>query len=271
MCAFYEVSRSGYYDWKKRGIPEVTADEKDLVVMIEECQRKNKHRLGYRRVVLWLAREKKLKVNHKRVLRITRKYRLQSIIRRRKIKHYKGNSNLKYENILNRDFHANKPNEKWVTDISYIITPGGTLYMSAIRDLFDNFVVAYKTSNRQNYPLVEETIKSALSTERPKQNVIFHSDQGGQYRSFEHWNITHTNPLIPSMSAPGSPGDNAQAENFFSIFKTECIYLDRPETPEEAADLTGEYIEYYNYNRIQLTGLTPFETRRRWFDEHATD
>ena len=99
MCAFYEVSRSGYYDWKKRDVPEVSTDEKDLVVMIEECQRKNKQRLGYRRVALWLAREKHLTVNHKRVLRITRKYRLQSVIRRRRITRYKGNGDLQYENI----------------------------------------------------------------------------------------------------------------------------------------------------------------------------
>ena len=269
MCAFYEVSRSGYYDWKKQDVPEVSTDEKDLVVMIEECQRKNKQRLGYRRVALWLAREKHLTVNHKRVLRITRKYRLQSVIRRRRITRYKGNGDLQYENILKRDFHANTPNEKWVTDISYIITPGETLYLSAIRDLFDNFIVAFKTSNRQSYPLVEDTIKSALSTERPKQNIIFHSDQGGQYRSHEHWKIVQTNPLTPSMSAPASPGDNALAENFFSIFKTECIYLDRPKTLEEATDLTREFVEYYNYDRIQLIGSTPFETRRRWFDEHS--
>ena len=71
------------------------------------------------------------------------------------------------------------------------------------------------------------------------------------------------------MSAPASPGDNALAENFFSIFKTECIYLDRPKTLEEATDLTREFVEYYNYDRIQLIGSTPFETRRRWFDEHS--
>ena len=125
----------------------------ELVELNEECQRKHKRRYGYRWVTLWLKNEKGMTVNHKKVLRITGKYNLLSVIRRRRLNRYVLNGNLVYENILNRNFHADSPNQKWVTDISYIITPAGTLYFSAIRDLYDNFIVAYKTAKRQDYSL----------------------------------------------------------------------------------------------------------------------
>lgn len=269
MCDFYEISRSGYYAWKKRdNIP--SEQEIQLVNMIEECQGIHKRKYGYRRVGLWLLHKKGVSVNHKKILRLTRKYGLQSVIRRRRLGRYKPNGNIVYANILNRDFYADCPNKKWVTDISYIVTPGGTLYLSAIRDLFDNYIVSHKTARRQDYNLVENTIRSALEIERPTEKIILHSDQGGQYRSYEHKMITEQNPLIPSMSAPGTPGDNACAENFFSIFKTECIRLEKPQTPDEAEVLTNEFLDYYNYRRLQLrSGLSPYEERRRWYDDNV--
>lgn len=268
MCDFYEVSRSGYYAWKNRdNIP--SKEETEIVSMIMECQKTHKQKYGYRRVSLWLRNEKGVKVNHKKVLRLAREYGLQSIIRRRRFGRYKTNGKLVYANVLNRDFHAACPNEKWVTDISYIITPNGTLYLSAIRDLFDNYIVAYKTASRQDYKLVGSTIMAALKNEKPTGEIILHSDQGAQYRSYDHKKMTEQNSLLPSMSAPGMPGDNACAENFFSIFKTECINLEKPQTPEEADVLTCEFLDYYNYQRIQLrSGLSPYEERCRWYDKN---
>jgi transposase InsO family protein len=265
MCRFYKVSRSGYYAWKNRS-PDLTSDM-DLVKLIEECQAKHKRRYGYRRVALWLQREKGLKVNHKRVLRVMGRYNLLSIVRRRRLHRYVPNGNLKYANVLSRDFYASRPNQKWVTDISYICTPNGVLYVSAIRDLFDNFIVAYKTAKRQDYSLVEKTIKAALDAENPQGRVILHSDGGGQYRSYDHKAVVEKAGFIASMSAPATPADNACAENFFSILKTECIHLERPHTPERALGLTREFIDYYNYERIQTrSGLSPYAERRRWYD-----
>jgi transposase InsO family protein len=209
MCCVYGVSRSGYYAWKKR--ESVVSRDLELIKLIEECHIQHKRRYGYRRVTLWLKNEKGLAINHKKVLRITLKYNLLSAIRRRRLYKYKPNGNLKYANILNRDFHAGQPNEKWVTDISYIITPAGTLYLSAIRDLFDQFIVAYIAAKRQDYNLVDRTIKAALTAENPKGKIILHSDQGGQYRSYDYHNCVQENNLKPSMSAPGTPCDNACA------------------------------------------------------------
>ena len=266
MCAFYRVSRSGYYNWRKN----CAAEPKDrrLVELINECHAAHKRRYGYRRVKLWLEREKGLKINHKRILRVMNKYNLLSVIRRKSIYKFKQNGNLVYANILNRNFRVDEPNCKWVTDISYIITPEGVMFLSAIRDLFDNYVVAYKMATRQEYALVSETIRSALSCEKPKRKIILHSDGGGQYRSFGYHNETIESGITPSMSKPASPGDNALAENFFSIFKTECIHMEKPKTIAQARLLTEEFINYYNYNRLQLIGKTPFETRREWFDTH---
>lgn len=138
MCEFYRVSRSGYYSWKKRD-PAKSKDT-ELVKLINECHASHKRRYGYRRVKLWLEREKGVCVNHKRVLRVMNKYNLLSVIRRKKLYKFKLNGNLKYANILNRNFHVDMPNCKWVTDISYIITPEGVLFLSAIRDLYDKIM-----------------------------------------------------------------------------------------------------------------------------------
>jgi transposase InsO family protein len=170
------------------------------------------------------------------------KYNLLSVIRRRSFYKFRLNGDLIYANILNRNFRADKPNCKWVTDISYIITPEGVLCLSAIRDLFDNYVVAYKMSVRQGYALVSETIRAAMETEKPQRKVILHSDGGGQYRSFGYREDTKNSDIAPSMLKPASPGDNAMAENFFSIFKTECIYLEKPWTISEARLLAEDFI-----------------------------
>ncbi len=269
MCDFYRVSRSGYYSWRSRD--ETPAEDAELVELINECHTAHKRRYGYRRVKLWLEREKGVNINHKRVLRVMNKYNLLSVLRRKSVYKFKPNGDLIYTNLLNRNFRVDEPNSKWVTDISYIITPEGVLFLSAIRDLFDNYVVAHKMATRQEYALVSETIHAALSSEKPKHKVILHSDGGGQYRSFGYRDDTKENDLTPSMSKPASPGDNALAENFFSIFKAECIHIEKPKTIAAARTLTEDFINYYNYNRIQLIGKTPYEVRREWFDAHPND
>lgn len=263
MCEFYNVSRQGFYDFRKR--QQKDNPDQPLIDFIAECQKANKSRLGYRRVKKWLKREKGLVVNRKKVLRITSRNHLLSVIRRRKVLKFKPNGNLKYENILNRRTHNNTPNKDWVTDISYIIMPDGTAYLSAIRDLCGQFIVAYKTALRQDYSLVKNTIADAMQSEKPKKPPLLHSDGGGQYRSYDHKKVIEEYGIIPSMSKPSTPGDNAMAENFFSIFKTECIYLEKPKTMDEALKLTDEFVHYYNYERIQGNGLTPYEERQMAF------
>lgn len=171
----------------------------------------------------------------------------------------------RYPNLLNRDFNAERPNQKWVTDISYIHTNQGVLYLSIIRDLYDNSIVAYKTGTEQNVNLVLSTIKAAKRKEKLTAQLQLHSDQGFQYTSQAYHRLIQAYGITPSMSRRGNPYDNALAENFFSILKTECIYRAKLQTYEEANLLIDEYIHFYNNLRIQLKSkLTPLEKRSQF-------
>ena len=261
MCKFFGVSRSGYYDFVKRlGRPEKDAD---LAKEIQICQDTTDKTYGYRRVWLWLKR-KDIHKNPKTILRVMKKYGLLSEIRRRRKWVNLGQQVHKYKNLLARQFRADRPNAKWVTDISYIHTKEGVLYLSMIRDLYDNSIVAYKTSSRQTVSLVLDTIRLAIKKEKKSvaAELQLHSDQGFQYTSQGYFNLTQSYGITPSMSSKGNPYDNAMAENFFSILKTECIYRHKPKTFKEANDLIDRYIHFYNHERFQIkTGVAPLTLR----------
>jgi transposase InsO family protein len=192
------------------------------------------------------------------------KYGLLSEIRRRRKYKHMGQQAHKYENLLNRDFHADRPNQKWVTDISYTHTGQGVLYLSAIRDLFDNSIVAYNTGTEQTINLVLKTIRAAKEKETVTAELQLHSDQGFQYTSHGYFNLTKEYGITPSMSRRGNCYDNAMAENFFGILKAECINRQSIKDFAMAKSLIDEYIYFYNHQRIQLkTKLTPLELRRQ--------
>ena len=257
MCRLFEVSRSGYYGFVKR--MDKPAKDLELSELIRECQQETKQTYGYRRVAIWLER-KGVHHNPKTILRVMNKYNLLSVVRRRRYCHYSQALN-RYENLLNRDFHADRPNEKWVTDISYIRTSQGFLYLSVIRDLYDRSIVAYKTSTVQNINLVLNTIRAAKRKEKVTGELQLHSDQGFQYTSQPYFNLTKSYNITPSMSRRGNPYDNALAENFFSILKTECIYRTKIKTFAEARQLIDDYIYFYNHQRIQLKINIPRHSR----------
>ena len=258
MCRFFNVSRSGYYKYLKR--IDIPAKDLELAKKIEECQIENHRTYGYRRVHIWLGRHG-IHRNPKTVLRVMQKYNLLSVVRRKKFQ-YCSQYLHRYPNVLNRNFSADRPNQKWVTDISYIKTSEGFLYLSVIRDLYDNCIVAYKTAKDQSIKLVLDTIKAAKKKEKVTGELQLHSDQGFQYTSHAYFNLTQSYGIKQSMSRRGNPYDNALAENFFSILKTECIHRVKLKTYEQARLLIGEYINYYNNYRIQTkTKLTPLEKR----------
>ena len=262
MCRFFGVSRSGYYDFLHR----LEKPDRDTVLaeMIRECQGSCRQTYGYRRMWRWLKSKKNVHRNPKTILRIMKKYDLLSEIRRRRKWIQMGQQVHKYENLLKRDFHTDRPNAKWVTDISYIHTSQGVLYLSMIRDLYDNSVVAYKTSSHQTVNLVLDTIRLALKQEKKRvtAELQLHSDQGFQYTSQAYFDLTQEYGITPSMSRRGNCYDNAMAENFFSILKTECIYRQRLDSFEQANRLIDDFIYFYNHERIQLkTGVAPLTLR----------
>ena len=261
MCKFFGVSRSGYYAFVHRlGKPEKDAA---LAELIGQQRERSFRTYGYRRMCLWLKNQN-IFCNPKTVLRIMKKYDLLSEIRRRRKWQQMGQQLHKYENLLSRQFQADKPNSKWVTDISYIHTKQGVLYLSMIRDLYDNSIVAYKTGTEQTVNLVLDTIRLAMKQEKKRAaaELQLHSDQGAQYASQAYFELTQTYGITPSMSRRGNPYDNAMAENFFSILKTECIYRHKPATFSEANEMIDRYIHFYNHERIQSkTGVAPLTLR----------
>lgn len=173
----------------------------------------NPNPYGYRRVHIWLNRQG-IYLNPKTIFRIMRKYNLLSVVRRRKRRRY-GETLHRYPNLLNRDFHADRLNQKWVTDISYIKTGQGTLYLSVIRDLYDSSIISYQTGTEQNIQLVLNTIRQAKRKERVTAELQLYSDQDFQYTSQGYFKLTQEYGITPSMSRRGNPYDNAPAENFF--------------------------------------------------------
>lgn len=261
MCKFFGVSRSGYYSFVKGlGQPESDAG---LGQLLQEQQSHVHRTYGYRRMWLWLESQG-IHHNPKTVLRVMKKYNLLADIRRRRKWIQMGQQVHKYENLLNRDFHADKPNTKWVTDISYIHTSQGVLYLSMIRDLYDNSIIAYKTGASQTVNLVLDTIRLAMKKEKKRvaAELQLHSDQGFQYTSQAYFKLTQAYGITPSMSRRGNCYDNAVAENFFSILKTECIYRQKIASFQQANDLIDDFIHFYNHERIQLkTGVAPLSLR----------
>ena len=216
MCKFFSVSRSGYYSFVKR----MNRPEKDaaLAETIRQQQGKCFHTYGYRWMWQWLKNSKRIYHNPKTILRVMKKYGLLAEIRRHRKWQQMGQQVHKYQNLLNRDFHAEAPNrkwvtDKWVTDISYIHTKQGVLYLSMIRDLYDNSIVAYKTATQQTVNLVLDTIRQAVRREKKKvaAELHLHSDQGFQYTSQAYFKLTKQYGITPSMSRRGNPYDNAMA------------------------------------------------------------
>ena len=261
MCRFFGVSRSGYYDFVHR----LAAPEKDasLAELIRQQQKRSYCTYGYRRMQMALA-AKGIYRNPKTVLRVMKKYSLLSEIRRRRRWVNMGQQLHRYENLLNRQFQSDRPNHKWVTDISYIHTNQGVLYLSMIRDLYDNSIVAYKSGTEQTINLVLDTIRLAMRKEKKRvaAELQLHSDQGFQYTSQAYFKLTQKYGITPSMSRRGNCYDNAMAENFFSILKTECIYRHKPTSFKEANEMIDRYIHFYNHERIQTkTGVAPLTLR----------
>lgn len=263
MCTFLQVSRAAYYAWLKR-VDQPDLDV-ELIQLIQRAYKASRQTYGYRRVGLWIRRNTETVVNHKAVLRLMRKKGIRTEARKPKqINKWKDLPNVHiYPNVLNRNFTASRPNQKWATDITLIKTTSGWAYLSMIKDLFDGFIVAHKLSRRNNIELVTDTLKLAKQKEMVTDELILHSDQGFQYTTEAYFTLLKEYNITPSMSSRGKCSDNACAENFFGHLKEESIRR-FPVLPtfEEVKIIVDDYIHFYNYERLQLkTKQTPFQLR----------
>jgi putative transposase len=262
MCEFFGVSRAAYYAWVKK--LDASDPDQERMEQVQAAYEGSHKTYGYRRITLHLQIKIGLSINHKAVLRLMHKLGIRS--RARKPKMYKKLEDIstyhRYPNVLNRDFAAMKPNQKWVTDITYIRTQQGWAYLSTIKDLFDGFIVAYVLEPNNSIALVTQTLKQAKQKEKVTDGLILHSDQGTQYTSQAYHVLTTEYNITPSMSRRGNCWDNAPMENFFGHLKEEDLRHFKQPTFKEAEQLIGEYVYFYNYERIQLkTRQTPYETR----------
>ncbi len=262
MCAFLGVSRAAYYAWRKKlEQPDTDAVRLELV---QRAYTASHQIYGYRRISLWLKQQQGLVINPKAVLRLMHKLNIRSRARKRKM--YRKLEELgiyhRYPNLLNRDFAATRPNQKWVTDITFVSTQQGWAYLSTIKDLFDGFIVAHQFGPENSIGLVTHTLQQARQKEKVTDGLILHSDQGTQYTSQAYAVLTQQYNITASMSRRGNCWDNAPMENFFSHLKEEYLrHLHNPSF-EEARQAIEEYVDFYNYERIQLkTKQTPFQQR----------
>ena len=262
MCKFFGVSRAGYYAWVKRlDQPDPDAERKQL---IQEAYEKSHKTYGYRRIRMWIRKNTGQSINHKAVLRIMNLLQIHSIARKRRM--FKRLAELetyhRYDNLLNREFTASRPNQKWVTDITYVSTQQGWAYLSTIQDLFDGFIVAHELGTENSLRLVLNTLKQAKQKEQIPEGLLLHSDQGYQYTSPAYHVLTQAYASTPSMSRRANCWDNAVMENFFGHLKEEALRHVRNPSLSHLKQLIDEYVQFYNYERIQLkTRQTPYETR----------
>jgi len=261
MCKFFGVSRAAYYTWVQ-GLDQPDPDMERMKQVLEAYERS--HRVyGYRRIAFWLQRQKGICINHKTVLRLMNKLNIRSVARKRKIfRMAKAEIYHHYDNLLDRKFIAAQPNQKWVTDVTYIATRQGWAYLSTIKDLFDGFIVSHQLARVNSLELVLNTLKQAKHKEQITDGLVLHSDHGYQYTSHSYAALTEDYAITPSMSRLGNCWDNAPMENFFGHLKEEALRQFPTPSFEEASQLIDDYIYFYNYERIQLkTRQTPFETR----------
>lgn len=244
-----------------------TADRYAAVkTRIRQLHKQHKGCYGYRRMTDVLRRSGE-HINHKTVQKLMRLLGLQSLIRRRKYRSYRGAGHVLVANILQREFEACRPNEKWVTDVSEFNVRGEKLYLSPVMDLYNGEIVAYEMAGTPQYKLVDTMLSKALKKLGGEEKLLLHSDQGWQYQMSAYRRTLEKHGLVQSMSRKGNCLDNAAMESFFGTLKSECFYLSKFSSIDQLKMALRKYIHYYNHHRIKtkLKGLSPVQYRTQAF------
>jgi putative transposase len=248
-----------YYHLKKITAADKNADVNNMIIA---TYNEHKGRYGYRRITASL-RHQGVVVNHKKVLRIMHDNGLKSMVRIKKYRSYTGEQGKIAKNLLKRNFKTNKPNQKWVTDVTEFSVAGKRLYLSPILDLYNGEIVSYNISDRPSFYQTMDMLEKALNQLSGNTRLILHSDQGWQYQMKQFQDLLKSNGIKQSMSRKGNCLDNAVMENFFGILKSELFYTKRYNSIDCLKKDLIEYIEYYNNQRIKqkLNGLSPVQYR----------
>ena len=252
-----------YYHLKTQSREDkYTAAKEEITAIYHE----HKGRYGYRRITTELNK-RGIFLNHKTVQRLMRELGIQCRVRMKKYRSYKGEVGKIAQNHLKRNFYAEKPNQKWVTDVTEFHLFGQKLYLSPILDLCSRNIVSYTISEHPVLSMVTSMLKQAFDTIPNGTGLILHSDQGWQYQHKKYQRMLEQKGIIQSMSNKGNCLDNAVMENFFGLLKSELLYLREFESFEEFKEELEKYIYYYNHQRIKgkLKGLSPVQYRIQSF------
>ena len=264
LCAKLHICRSAYYKWLKREPSRHQRTNEQLVEWIKKLYEEQNGILGYRQMTITVNRVHETNYNKKRIRRLMQILHLKSVCRKKKYNYIKSTPEVTAKNVLNREFYADAPNEKWLTDVTefkyYVGAEIKKLYLSAILDLYDRRIVAYKIGTSNNNQLVFETFDDALAN-NPNAHPLFHSDRGFQYTSKVFHQKLIKAGMRQSMSRVGRCIDNGPMEGYWGILKSEMYYLKKFTSQEELTIAIENYILFYNTKRYQLKlkCMTPME------------
>ncbi len=254
------MARSSYYYYQKqlRTVDKYKFEKNEITEIFHQ----NKGRYGYRRITLEL-RNRGVVLNHKTVYKLMKNLGLTCKVRIKKYRSYKGQIGRIAPNILERDFKADKPNQKWATDVTEFSIFGTKSYLSPIIDLYNGEIISYNITYRPTLDLVMDMIENAFKKIPDDTNLILHSDQGWHYQHNNYRHKLKSKGIRQSMSRKGNCLDNAVIENFFGLLKSELLYLQEFKSMEHFHHEVKTYINYYNNNRIKssLNGLSPVKYR----------
>ncbi|MGP5174847.1 IS3 family transposase [Psychrobacter immobilis] len=266
MCRVLSVKPSSYYDWLSRDISEQQVHRNQCELLVKAAHSEMKERYGVDRLHAHLSKQ-----DHNISLYMVRSIKEEHGIKCRRHKRFKvttdsNHNKLVYDNILDQRFDAKRPNEAWVSDITYIWTAEGWLYLAGVKDLYTKELVGYAINKRMTADLVCRALNMAIKNKRPTQGLIVHSDRGSQYCSHAYHKIIEQHKFTGSMSGKGNCYDNAPIESFWGVLKNELVYHQDYKTRFAATSDIIRYIElYYNQTRIQK-GLGYRAPRQVWFD-----
>lgn len=263
LLSCIKMARSTFYYYSRKVRQQDKYEQ--VKVQISKVYHVHKGRFGYRRITLRLKRDGML-INHKTVFRLMGEMKLKSLIRIKKYRSYRGQLGKIAPNILNREFKADGPMQKWATDVTEFKVKGDKLYLSPIIDLFNQEIICYELTDRPVFKGIIDMLKKALPQIANPSQLVLHSDQGWQYQMQKYQKWLKTNGITQSMSRKGNCLDNAVIENFFGILKSELYYLNKYESIDQLKKDIEEYIGYYNKERIKLNlnGMSPMEYRAHY-------
>jgi len=260
MCEVMEVSRSGYYAWRSRNVSKREQRHERMIPKIQKIFKESRENYGYRRITNELQKQEENCGKHQ-VLSLMRKLNLRPTIKHAfKTTTDSNHTNPIFNNTLNREFNPVQINQSWVSDITYINTYEGWLYLAVVMDLYSRNIVGWAMDENMTEDLVINALNMALFRRKIPSGLLLHSDRGSQYASISYQQILKHHGIICSMSRKGNCWDNAPMESFFRSLKVECVYRQKFNSREQAKSAIFDYIEvFYNRQRkhSKLNYLSP--------------